>query len=338
MTKFLSLLAASAISAAALAGPAVAPAFAQNSQNGKVSGGAVTVVTLRSQSVIEGEIIRLGDLFDGLEANGGKADIAIARAPAPGQRIALEARWLSAVAKRYGLPWSPLSHLDRAVIERSSVVLETDRIRDAIGDALAQNGHSKDLSIELDNPTAKIVLPGDADATMKITGLRHDPSNGRFLVEIAAPAEGIAQTELRLTGRAVEMAEIPVLRHRVSPGDIISAEDIDWISVRADNLSRNSARDLRDLLGKTPRRPLRVGEVIRTSELEAPTIVTKNSLVTIRLNSERMVLTVQGRALEDGTSDEAIRVMNTKSNKVVNARVVDPGTVEVLYAGLAAAQ
>jgi len=338
MTKLLPLLTAAVISAAALAAPLSAPALAGTSLNSGIPGDAITVVTLRSHRIIEGEIIRLGDLFEGLEGPEGRADIAIARAPAPGQRVALEARWLAAVAKRYGLPWSPLSHLDRVVVERSAVVLETDRIRDVIGDALAAKGLDRNLSIELDNPSAQIVLPGEADATMKITGLRHDPSNGRFLAQISAPAEGIAVTELRVSGRVVEMTDVPVLRHRVSPGDVISSEDIEWLSVRADRLSRNSARDLGELVGMTPRRPLRVGEVIRNSELEAPTIVSKNSLVTIRLNTQRMVLTVQGRALEDGTSNEAIRVMNTKSNKIVNARVVDAGTVEVLHAALAISQ
>ena len=42
-----------------------------------------------------------------------------------------------------------------------------------------------------------------------------------------------------------------------------------------------------------------------------------------------MVLTVKGRALEDGAQGDVVRVMNVKSNSVVNALVIDAGSVVV---------
>ena len=47
-----------------------------------------------------------------------------------------------------------------------------------------------------------------------------------------------------------------------------------------------------------------------------------------------MVLTVQGRALEDGAAGQVVRVMNTKSNTVVNGVVVKAATVRVVQAAL----
>ena len=61
---------------------------------------------------------------------------------------------------------------------------------------------------------------------------------------------------------------------------------------------------------------------------KTPIMVAKNSLVTVRLQNERMQLTVQGRALEDGAEGDVVRVMNTSSNTVVSAVVVDSGVVE----------
>ena len=56
--------------------------------------------------VLDGPVLRLGDLFDGL---GEEAAREIARAPAPGRRVELDARWLAAVAKGYGVAWRPSS-------------------------------------------------------------------------------------------------------------------------------------------------------------------------------------------------------------------------------------
>jgi flagella basal body P-ring formation protein FlgA len=49
-----------------------------------------------------------------------------------------------------------------------------------------------------------------------------------------------------------------------------------------------------------------------------------------------MELSVQGRALEDGSQGDVVRVMNTKSNTVVSAVVVDSGVVVVMPARITA--
>ncbi len=77
------------------------------------------------------------------------------------------------------------------------------------------------------------------------------------------------------------------------------------------------------------------GTVGKTNGLEPH--VAKNSLVTVHLVTANMTLTVQGRAMEDGSMGEAIRVMNTKSNSVITAVVRGPGEVEVVTASLASA-
>src|SRR3546814_18870720 len=86
------------------------------------------------------------------------------------------------------------------------------------------------------------------------------------------------------------------------------------------------------LIGMTPRRPIRAQQVIRSTELQTPVMVAKNSLVVIRLNTDRMQLTVQGRALEDGAAGDVVRVMNTQSNAAISAVVVDSGAVAVVQA------
>ncbi|HMA14754.1 MAG: flagella basal body P-ring formation protein FlgA [Bacteroidota bacterium] len=45
-----------------------------------------------------------------------------------------------------------------------------------------------------------------------------------------------------------------------------------------------------------------------------------------------MQLTAQGRALENGAEGDVVRVMNTSSNTVVSAVVIDSGVVEVVPA------
>ena len=293
---------------------------------GAAATGATGPVMLKTKVIIDGSVVRLGDIFDGLNE---QAETAVARAPAPGKRVEVGARWLTAVAQAYGLPWRPSSRLDTTVIERASLVIGTRRIEDATLAALAQRGVKGNVALVLDNPTLRLHLPSDADSTIVIIGLSHDPQTGRFKAYVTAPAEGTPIARATVTGRAVAMTEVPVLRRRIEPGEIIRREDIDWLRVRTGDLARNALVDVEGLLGKSPRRPVRAGEPVLSSELRKPIVVPKNSLITIRLETARMALTAQGRSLESGAKGDVIRVINTKSNRVISANVIDSGTVSV---------
>jgi flagella basal body P-ring formation protein FlgA len=308
------LFLAAALALAALAGPA--PAGAQTEGP----------ILLKTQVVVAGPVVRLGDIFDGL---GEKGATPLARAPEPGKRAEVGARWLAAVAQAYALAWRPSSPLERVVIERAAVVIDTVRIEEAVRDALRRRGATGDLSLVFDNADQRLYLPSDAQASLTITGLSHDPQSGRFVANVAAPAEGPALKRAVVTGRVVQMTEIPVLRRRVEPHEIIRRQDVEWQRVRADRVGRNALTEIDALLGKSPRRPVRAGEPLFGGDLRAPIMVAKNSLVTIRLETARMVLTVQGRALDAGAEGDVIRVINTNSSKIINAMVADSGTVQV---------
>ncbi len=292
-------------------------------------------VLLKANVVIDGPIVHLGDLFDGLGANG---TTPVARAPAPGKRVAVDARWLSAVARAYAVAWRPSSRLDGSVIERASIVIETQRIEDATMDALRRRGIDGRLSLVLDNPVTRIHLPTDTEPSLLVAGLSYNPETGRFTAHLIAPAEGTPLVRLTISGRAIEMIEVPVLRRRMLPGEVIRAGDITWQDTRADRISRNVVLDPINLVGKSPRRPIRAESPVLGGELRQPVLVSRNSLVTIRLQTARMVLTARGRAMEPGAKGDVIRVVNTKSNQIISASVTAAGTVEVIPGGLRAAE
>ncbi len=283
-------------------------------------------VALRSTVIVQGPVVRLGDLFDGLEE---KAGLPVARAPAVGAQVQLEARWLSAVARRYGVPWRPTTVLDRAVVERAGQVIDSNRIEAEILAGLRRRGQEGDLAIQLDNPSLSLRLPIELDATLRLTGLSFDPAGRRFVAHIVAPDNDRPVARSTVSGRVYRMTEVPTLVQQVAPGSIVRSSDVAWIKFRADRLGRGVILDPSDLIGMSPRRPIRVGDPIRQRDLREPVMVAKNSLVTIVLQSDRMMLTAQGRAMEDGAQGRAIRVMNTKSNTIITAVVQSAGMVAV---------
>jgi flagella basal body P-ring formation protein FlgA len=286
-------------------------------------------VELRASVRIDADVVRLGDLFSGLDA---KADTPIARAPQPGERVELSARWLASLATAYDIDWRPRTQLDRIALERRARILDAPLVEEMLRDAFLAAGDSGELAIALDNRNLVLHLPTDADAQPRLIGLSRNARSGRFHATLVYPDKGTPQIRAELSGQATEMVEVPVPIRRITASEVIGAQDIAWTSVRADRLSHDAVVDAAQMIGKSPRRGLTADRPLRISDLREPVLVDKNGLVLIRLRTDTMQITAQGRALEEGAAGNAIRVMNTKSNTVINAVVSDVGIVDVTTA------
>lgn len=288
--------------------------------------GLAEAVMLRDAAVVTGDVIRLGDLFSN---TGKKAEVAVAYAPAPGKKAVFDARWLWRVSYAYGLGWQPLSLQDRAVVERDSQVIGTEAIEDALRNALLDRGADPDSEVELGNRALRLYVPGDAAATVEVQDVNLDERTGHFSAILAAPANDPRAQPIRVTGSILRLVEVPVLKDRLKSGSVIRNSDISWIRVRTDRLQRDVIVDASDLIGKSPKRNPRPGYPLRSVDVEQPLMVAKGAIVSIILKSGALSLTAKGTAMENGTKGSTIRVTNSRSGTVVDARVVGSDTVVV---------
>jgi flagella basal body P-ring formation protein FlgA len=290
------------------------------------AGAPAPPVTLNTNITVEDGTVTLGDLFTGLDD---KADTAIANAPKPGHQVRLTAAWLARVAKAYRVDWQPRSPAVETTVRRSAHRIGRTRISQAIGRVLAERGVDSNLSIVLDNPGLSLTLPTTAPATVSVANLAYDRSSGRFSANVLAPDVNDPKASATITGRAVHMVDVPVPIRRIGRGELIHEDDLEWISMPANQVNRNHLTDAGSIVGKSARRSVRPGEPLRMTDVRKPVVVAKNSLVTITFKTDRMQLTAQGRALDDGAKGEAVRVINTKSKTTVTGIATAADTVSV---------
>lgn len=287
---------------------------------------------LKTSIVLTGDAITLGDIWDNI---GDKASTPLANAPAPGKRITLETRWLAAVAQSYGIDWRPSSPFERAVAERAGQSVDIRAIETELREALALEGAPKNATIEISNrQQLHIVIPATATPTVAVKDLAYDPRMNRFQAVVESPAGAPNSIRFKVVGNVFASARIPVLAHPMGRGEVISEADIQWVDVREEVVRRDIVTNPRLLIGQEPRYQLRAGAPIRTVEVQKPVVVGKNSSVTIVLRSKFMTLTAQGRAVEDGSVGDVIRVTNVQSKQTVDAKVEGPGQVSVMPGGL----
>lgn len=287
------------------------------------------VTTVSNEHVlVQDSVVRLGDLFEGLDTNTRQP---VGQAPAPGDRMVYDIAKLAAVARAHDIDWRPRTWSDRVVIERTSQKIGQQAIESALLTEVQRRGITRKREIEVTNRNLELVLPSGVPATLAVEQFDFDERGGRFSAVIAAPAEA-PTTRVAVQGRVHDLVDVPVLSRRFNTGEIIHKDDIDWVSLRSDRVNRNTLTDANRLIGQEVRRGTNAGQAVRSSDLRAPLIVSKGSLVTMTLQTPKMQLTSKGRAMDDASMGDVVRIMNIQSKTVVEATVVGANTVQVMPA------
>jgi len=286
---------------------------------------------LRSAATVDGETIRLGDLWDNLDDKGATVIVA---APQPGKHITLDARWLTAVAQINGIDWRPASNFDRVIVTRSGQMVEAATIEAELREALDLEGLPKGASFEITNRASLgVMIPAGIQPNVAVREVALDLRTQRFSAVVEVPAGSPSATRLKVTGRTFAMARLPVLTRTVNRGEVIGDKDVEWVEVREENVRRDVAIDPRELIGMEPRFQIKAGAPVRTTDLQRPVMVARNSTVTMVLRTPFMTLTAQARAIDDGGRGDMIKVTNLQTKQIVEAKVEGPGTVSVTAGG-----
>jgi len=287
---------------------------------------AAAAPLLKPAVTVRDPVIRLGDLFDDV---GERAQVAVAAAPPPGRRMVLGAGWLAALAESQHIAWQPASRFDQAVVERASREIGADEISRRLIEALSEQTPTANTELKLDAPAPHLAVAAGDTAPLGVEGLSLDPRSGRFSASISV---GDGGERLRVSGRLIRTAEVPVPARLLAAGETIAAGDVTTVTLRADRLGANTLLQASDLVGRAPRRPLRAGEPVHGADVEVPLVVRRGTLVTILLETPALRLSTEGKAMDDGGMGAVIRVANTRSSRVIDAVVAGPGTVSVALA------
>lgn len=236
-------------------------------------------------------------------------------------------------ATMIGLPAGAIAQTQVAAVQAVPASLPRfigeQEIGHRIAELIAQRNGGQRVEVAFHGYDNAIEVPAGSPATLQVVAFSYDGRSGRFIADLAFPG---SKESTRVTGRATPIESIPVLKNRVAPGDTISRSDIEWVQVPAGRYGGGYVDKVNELVGQSPRRPLRTGEPIRSSDLGRPEVVSKNGLVTMVAQGPGLVITTTGRALDAGGVGDVIQVMNIQSKKKVQATITGPDQVEVVTA------
>ncbi len=281
---------------------------------------------LKENVVVTGNTITLGDVFYGLDRD---QERVLGVSPRPGQDLVLNARTLLRIAIALDLPWRPSGNGDQVTIRREATVIGQGLIEDQLKSAIAEEGYTGSFSVRIPTDYAQIVLPREEPASLDVTQISLNRSNNTFEATIAAPSAQNPIQKFQVNGTIHPMIMVPVLKENIQNGHVIGSEDLDYIEVEEANFLNGTIVDDQALIGMTPRRFGVAGRPLRSGDLMAPKIVSRGDLVTMILDDGVLNLTAKGKALENGSKGDTIRVVNTSSNVTIQAVVTGINEVRI---------
>lgn len=300
---------------------AVAPVRAEDS-------GDLTAlpVVLRAKAVIKADKIRLGDLFSGLPRD--KEDRVVADAPSPGKDVLLTADWLKKAAQKHAVDWVPADSGVTVEVKRAALEIGKADILPALIKELKSRGLSDDAEITLNGKNFPILLPAGSEWEISFDDVDFSPDSKIFAAQAVVKADDETQT-VGLKGKVQTFVFVPTARHALVSGQIVTESDVFMKKTPQERARRQKITPLSDLIGKEIKRSVRAGQAVDDSDVRVRPMVTKGKTVTLSFVKGGIMLSAQGKALENGGLGDTVRVLNTQSKSVVRGTVAGPETIVI---------
>lgn len=287
-----------------------------------MAGTALATPVLRADVVVTSPIVTVGDMFDNA---GSIAEEALFRAPGPGSTGIVSLLDVRAAAARIGLLDYLANGVDEVRVERLGTKVDEDMLTRLIAQDLQQRG------ILTPGMTASTMFdkafePINAEAVAQpahLVQLRYLPT-GRFSARFSIVG---SSRVIDVDGQIDLMIETAHLSHNLAAGTILGASDIQMRTILLQYAEAGGALTIEGLVGKQLQRQSREGMMLKASDVAAPTLVSRNEMVTVVFRQGAMTLSVKGQALNAATEGQAVSVLNTATKKIIRGIATASGTV-----------
>lgn len=198
-----------------------------------------------------------------------------------------------------------------------------------IRDRAGVSADSDDLKItvlgyprDLDLPAGALTLAVDLPY-----GIRYNvPTTANVTVNV----DGTTITVVTLKFQVKLYQQVVVAARSISNGDILSTDNLSYSRMDVGRLNSGYYTGIDKLLGLISRRNMTTGTAINQYMISKPTVVKRGNAVKVIARVGGIEVTTVGQAMQDGYEGQLIKVQNVNSGKILSAKVLDTGSVEVI--------
>lgn len=288
-------------------------------------GSSQAMPQLKSDVAVTAAIVTVGDMFSDAGPLAGKP---LFRAPMPGTTGAVPLAAITSAAARIGLDDFNANGLQSVRVTRQSSIVDEAMLVSLITQDLTRRGIvGTGMGAQVQFGTAITPINTEAsDTPAALLNLRYLPGSGAFTARFTLA--GMAEP-LNVRGIIDLTVEAPHLATNLAAGTMLTAADIVMRPIPVKYADAGGFADPAQLVGMQLNRQSREGMLLKPSDVSPPTLIGRNDLVTIYYRQGPMTLTVKGQALGSAGAGASVQVLNLMSKRVITAKALAAGAVEV---------
>ena len=281
---------------------------------------------IKAEIAVTSDAIRLGDLIDGLPRD---AEIAVFRAPQPGQRGTIRADRIIGAAAELGIQNIDAAGITAVSVNRPARTISRADMEASVSQMALERGIFGDLSVLLDDHLSSRLVDQHRQEAIKVTSFNRDQRNGRFEARLTLPGGADVGDSWVVTGSLVETRDVAVPVSDLDRTSAIEAKDLMIVKRPVAQVSGDIIRKTEDLVGMMPRKPIRAGEYIRQGDIAKPILVEKQATVTVIYAGRGLMISMRGKSIGSGTMGDSVKVQNPQSKRIVEGTVSGPNQVTI---------
>ena len=201
-----------------------------------------------------------------------------------------------------------------------------DFLEQQVQEHVASSGLPARHEIQLSRLDHRLRLPLCNDDALSASLESPATPVGRVTVRVSCTAP--SPWRLFVPAQVSLFQPVVVSTRPLSRGSVVGADDVHLAERDTGLLGSNYLLDPAQAIGMQLKRNVSADSVLSYTQLENNRIVRRGDKVVISAGNSSVSVKMPGEALEDGTQGEQIRVRNSRSNRVIRARVTGPGQVE----------
>ncbi len=180
--------------------------------------------------------------------------------------------------------------------------------------------------IQINSLDPRLRLPlCDEDLTVSL----ESPAQPIGRVTVKVRCEGSSPWTVFVPAQVRIFRQVVIATRPLKRESVLGEADVSLVERDVGLLNQGYLTSLEQALGKKLTRTLQSDQVLAPLHLQQSEVVRKNDQVVISARNSTINVRMPGEALSDGALGEQIKVRNLSSKRVIRARVMGPGQVEV---------
>jgi flagella basal body P-ring formation protein FlgA len=179
------------------------------------------------------------------------------------------------------------------------------------------------------NPLDPRLRLAECDKPLQAFTPGSQPGGGTLTVGVRC--EGSSPWKIYVSARIKVFRPVAITNRPLPKGSPVNLADVELQERDVTRLTDGFFTDPHALTGMLAKRPLASGEILSTSNLQAPTLVNKGDKVRIVARPGAFEVIMMGEAMRDGGLRDRIPVRNLSSGRIIEAIISGAGEVEIVF-------